>query len=71
MILLDTSDFYKQVRKELLQELHYMALKKQRARPNDLYFCDALCEVFNELYDNEVIASNDNKLCNKKEILGE
>jgi hypothetical protein len=42
------TDYTKQVRNDLLKEIDYMALKKQRNRPNDLYYCDALWEIFIE-----------------------
>ena len=39
------------MRKELLQEIDYNALKRQKERPNSLYYRDALWEVFLEMLD--------------------
>lgn len=40
------SDYTKQVRKEVLKEIDYGAIRKMAERPDDLCYKDALCEYF-------------------------
>ena len=40
------SDYTKQVRKEMLKEIDYGAIRKMAERPDDLCYKDALCEYF-------------------------
>lgn len=47
------TDYTTQVRKDLIKEIDYIALQKQRARPTDLYYCDALWETFIEMLKEE------------------
>ena len=42
----ELADYTKQVRKEVLQEIDYGAIRKMAERPDDLCYKDALCEYF-------------------------
>ena len=44
--VISLADHTKQVRKEVLKELDYGALRKMRERQTDLCYKDALCEYF-------------------------
>lgn len=44
--VLSLADYTKQVRKEVLKEIDYGAIRKMAERPDDLCYKDALCEYF-------------------------
>lgn len=44
--IVSLADYTKQVRKEVLKEIDYGAIRKMAERPDDLCYKDALCEYF-------------------------
>jgi hypothetical protein len=52
--VLSLSDYTKQVRKEVIREIDYGALRKMAERPNDLCYKDALCEYFLDQIQGEI-----------------